>query len=268
MDAQLTLLVLSCDKFYDTWEPLNYSLSKYWNAKKIPIHLLTNHKLPNYNNINVINVGDDVSWSQNLIYCLKNVSQEYVLLWLDDVFITSKVDTDRIIEDFNWVVQNEISYLRLRRTDQKKARPNYFKISNDSMYRTSIFCSIWKKDVLESLLEPEENAWQFELRGSKRSIMYEKFYQVAEDRISYLHAIEKGIWNLKAIRWMKKNKLNYDLDYRKAMSVIEYLNYVLNSFKVYFINHLSPKNKKLILAVSRKFYIKIGLRKENYYDNF
>lgn len=267
METRLTLLVLSCDKFYDTWEPLEYSLSKYWNAKKIPIHLLTNHKLPNYKNINVINIGDDLSWSQNLINCLKNVSQDYVLLWLDDVFITSKVDMDRIIEDFNWVVKNEISYLRLRRTDQKKAKSNYSKLSSDSLYRTSVFCTIWKKDVLESLLEPEENPWQFELRGSRRSIAYENFYQVNEDRVSYLHAIEKGRWNLRAIRWMKKNKLNYNHEYREVMSVIEYLKYLLNSFKGFCLDHLSPKNKKLIMAIARKFYIKMGLRKKNYYDN-
>ena len=51
----------------------------------------------------VINTGEDKSYSDNLSKALEFIEEKWIFLWLEDLFITEKVENNRInnlIEDF------------------------------------------------------------------------------------------------------------------------------------------------------------------------
>jgi hypothetical protein len=95
-----------------------------------------------------------------------------------------------------------IDYLQLTNLySYKTFLPEYFLIEKSRLYRTSIFSSICRKVALKKIINPGENAWEFELKGSLRSNKYKNFYSVNYDRFKYLHAIKKGKWLRNAIDW-------------------------------------------------------------------
>lgn len=267
--AEFAVLILSCDKFHDVWKPLVFSFGKYWGDCPFQIYLLSNFKVLEDAKIKIINVGEDASWSQNLINALEKIPQKNVILWLDDVFIIEKVFTIRILGDARWFIHNQLDYLRLRNTDFRliQSSKQYIPINEDDPYRASIFATIWRKEVLSDLLVKEENPWQFELRGSLRSKKYKHFYSVTHSRFRYLHAIEKGVWIRTAVKWIKDNNLSINLEYRKQYGVVDHILMTNARVKGYFINFLPQKLRGVILKLARSFYLRMGLRDEKYYRN-
>jgi len=267
--SEFAIIILSCDKFHDVWMPLIFSFKKYWGDCPFEIFILSNYKKVVDPNIKNIYVGEDISWSQNLINALDKIPHKNVILWLDDVFITDDVCTNRILNDAKWFFDNEIDYLRLRSTDSRlMASPkSYENIKEDAPYRTSIFATIWRKEVLSNLIVKDENPWQFELRGSERSKKYKRFYSVKSTRIRYIHAVEKGIWIRTAVKWIKNNNLPIDLEYRRQFSLTEHIFMTLAKLKGFFINILPSKSRGSILKLARSFYLWTGLRDETHYKN-
>jgi len=268
-DQNVAVVILSCDKYFDTWEKVLYSFDKYWGHSKYPIYITTNNKKVKHGKIICLNIGDDISWSSNLQLALNKINEKYVILWLDDVFLNNYVSQEYIEKDINWFLLNDIDYLRLRNDGFKlnRNKDKYECISNDDPYRNSIFCTLWKKNVLQDVLVADENAWQFEFRGSIRSMKYKKYYTVSTTRFNYLHAIEKGIWMRKAVKWIYKNDLNVDLSYRSHMSIKNTIYYNLACVKGFLLNCMTPKYKKMILLNAQKIYLRLGLRQEDYYSN-
>ena len=86
---EISIIVSSCDKYSELWEPHFTQLFKYWPSLKkendfIPLLLITNHK--RYYDSRVINVviGEDISWSDNMLKALEMVKTKYVVILLDD----------------------------------------------------------------------------------------------------------------------------------------------------------------------------------------
>jgi hypothetical protein len=266
LKKNFSLVVISCDKFYDTWSPVAYSFQKYWPDCPVKRYLLTNNK--NFKSKFFINkrVGNDKDWSTNLKKFLKKIKTKYVILWLDDVFLTNQVDTEKVKKDLLWSIKMNIDYLQLTNLySYKTFLPEYFLIEKNHPYRTSIFSSIWRKVVLKKIINPGENAWEFELKGSSRSNKYKNFYSVNCDRFRYLHAIEKGKWLRNAIDWLKKENFDINLNYRKRASKIQTIARKINLLKSFILNLFSGKQQKRILLIAERFYLFFRLRNKNYY---
>ena len=231
--------------------------------------MISNHKYINHDHIKNIRVGHDLSWSSNLQIALNEIKEDFIILWLDDTFLCGEVDQVEIEKDIEWFKENKIDYLNMRNSNiyliNEKNR--YILIEESEPYRNSIFCTLWNKKVLIDLLRKDENAWQFEFRGSERSIKYKNYFTVDVSRFKYIHGIEKGLWLRTAVAWIKSNKLNLDLNYRRQMSIQHSLVYNLSQLKGNFLNMMPSKYRKVILQFSQKLYLITGLRDKNYYNN-
>ena len=106
--------------------------------------------------------------------------------------------------------------------------------------------SIWKKSVLQDLLEEGESAWDFEINGSKRAYKYDGFYAVYNDFINYENGIIKGKWRRSIIN--KKNI--YDLKSkdlsRPIMTLKEEYEYSFKKIRSVLFNKF-PNKLRLIL---------------------
>lgn len=109
-----------------------------------------------------------------MLFCLDLAESEIVLLMLDDYFISSQVDNEIIERCVQVMRENRYSHITL--TEHGLARPtNRFKdsllleIEKKAKYRVSTAPALWRVDSLRSYLRPNENIWQFETFGSRRS---------------------------------------------------------------------------------------------------
>jgi len=177
----ITLIVASCDGFSDCWEPFFSLLHKYWPNCSYPIILGTQSKAFAYPGLAIVSsqimkhrFTGELSWSERLLFCLELVESEFVLVMLDDYFISGRVDNEIIERCVQVMRENRYSHITL--TEHGLARPAracdnplLLKIESRAKYRVSTAPALWRVDSLRSYLRLNENIWQFEVFGSRRS---------------------------------------------------------------------------------------------------
>ena len=102
-NRKIAFLIVSCDKYSDLWVPFFTLLDKYWPEIYYKKYLLSNSKEFSWPGVNQINIGEDISYSDNLLKCIDHIDEDWILLWLEDLFLSSPVNTtklDRIISVF------------------------------------------------------------------------------------------------------------------------------------------------------------------------
>lgn len=183
---------------------------------------MSNKKTFNQQGVTNILTGDDPSWSDSLIKGVSQIKQEYVFMFLEDLFLVEPVDTGKVLEVFDWAVTNNVNYLRTYlMTNNKPDKPcNQFvgSLSKKTIYRASTVMVLWKKQVLLDLLKPGESAWEFEIKGTVRSDKYDGFYATWQNRFTIFNTVIKGKWRRDAVRKIQSLGIETDLKARELMT--------------------------------------------------
>ena len=238
----IAILISTFDDAEDLWPPLEETYNRFWLDRDFPIYLTTNFKSPKFDSFIPLAIGPEASWSDNLIKSLRKIEQKYVLLTFDDLFLIDKVDNNKIKDLMQFAIDKDINYLQFYRSISKGRRINdkLFKKSRNAKYKNSTIWSFWKKEVLISLLEKEENAWEFENKGSIRAASLDNFYSTRSNIIPFVNGVVKGSWNPVARNKIKRLGIHLCKN-RKSLSFFETLKYQLIDFQFNaytFILHL------------------------------
>ena len=238
----IALLISTYDNSEDLWRPLEHTYLKFWNDIDFPIYLSTNHKKIDSQIFNSLAIGDELSWSDNLIKSLKKINQEYVLLTFDDLFLTAKVDNQLIKQLMKRSIESKFNYLQFYRSISigKRVDNLIFKKSNHTKYKNSAIWSFWNKNVLLELLEKEEDAWEFERNGNVRSYKYNDFYSTRSNVIPFVNGIVKGMWNPLAKNKLKR--LGFSIsDNRNSLKPLDTLIYKVRDLQFDFLTYIIHK---------------------------
>lgn len=210
------IVVPSCDSYEEVWGPFFSFFFKYWPDCPFPVYLITETKKAPDPRVKAINLGKDYGWSDNMDKVLSQISEKYFIYFLEDVFITKKVDTDRILRLLELAKNDHVSCLRLfphpgpdtQYVNASGPVPELGVIAKDAPYRSSTMTAIWDKEAFKRLLKAGENAWQFELDGTKRASMMDELYLSVWPKDVAIHefatAIKKGRWQYDALQLCKK----------------------------------------------------------------
>mgnify|MGYP000386006003 FL=1 len=90
------ILVVSCDAYKDLWPAYFHSLFKYWPDCPYQICLGSNESEFPDSRVKPIMIGPDKEYSSNLLEMLKRVESSWIILWIEDLFISKKIDTNYI----------------------------------------------------------------------------------------------------------------------------------------------------------------------------
>lgn len=209
-----TILIVSCDKYADAWDPFFSCMQKYWDTSNYNVYLSTNQLTYENKYVRSIRTGYDKSWSDNLKIALDEIDDDYVLLLLEDFFITKKVNTRNINELFDICRKRNVACLRISPLPYPTPAPRTVVSYSRHLgipdlhtdYRVNLQPAIWKKSYLLKLLVSKQSAWEFEHESSILSnYHYVTILQSLKSNLEYTQGIEKGKWNPAIIEFLKEN---------------------------------------------------------------
>jgi len=220
IQEQLCILVVSCDKYADLWGPFFTLFWRFWPDCPFRVCLLTNEFVPDLPRVTNINMGPDVSWSDNLRRGLERITEPYLLMLVEDLFLRDVVKTERVLRLLRWIRECEPNYVRLNPYPKTNRPYNDIVgvVPPGTLYRASTVASVWKRQVLSELLREGESAWDFEVYGSIRSDSYPKFFSMWDCHLPVLNGVVKGKWLPGAVAALEAAGVRLDLGCRKVMS--------------------------------------------------
>lgn len=177
---KIAILVISCDKYSDLWEPCVKIFNKNWEDCPYDKYIATNTMEFHYQGFSNILMGEDKSWSYGLKSVLTRLEEqyEYVFTLLEDYYFIDKIDNNYMLKMFDSLVLADGNFLSLYKLPSQLKHFNEFfgELENGIPYRQSCVFTLWKIKTLKEILNDDENAWEFEKIGVKRGFQYDKFF--------------------------------------------------------------------------------------------
>lgn len=227
----ITLVVSSCDKYSDLWDPFFILLKKYWDPK-MPIVLVTESKKYSFEGLDVRTLdlypeGMIPTWSELQMKALERINTEFVLFVLDDFFLEAPVQEEKIEECIRWMKDDpQIACFNFTQvmpgTNLPCGYPGFEQRPQKGEYRLNCQIAVWRRETLLKDMRPHENPWIFETLGSKRSYRYkdQKFYSALPDNHTFTYdnpgggALNHGKWNQRAVELIERENLPVDVSIR------------------------------------------------------
>lgn len=204
---RVTVVVSSCDAFFDCWRPFTFFFRKYWPTCPFPVRLVTNRLDVESNFLTAIRVGPDRGWASNMRAALAQIATPYILYLQEDYFLTAAVDEAQLTLDFRAAFDLQadalcFADLALLEPEFAVFREHFSEVALESKGRTRLQTTLWKREALAHAIVPGENAWQMEARGSERTrdLRILSYGPHVAPPIPYLMSgIVRGLWTREAI---------------------------------------------------------------------
>lgn len=240
MASELSILVVSFDGYSDLWRPFFHCFFKYWPDCPYPVFLGCGDKNYDDPRVEQICIGKDVDYSSNLLAMIRRIDARWVILWTDDFFPDSRVNTD-MIRGFQAALaaappEWDVVYLDLLQFPLRISplfslptdSPNIHEMPKGAPYRTSLGVTLWRRDFLEHFLVPGESAWDIERKGFARADDSTSTFWCVHTRdenppISIVNMVEKRSWTRRGVRLLEQEALTHHLSGRSVESGLRVL---------------------------------------------
>tara|TARA_B100000945_G_scaffold316225_1_gene316750 strand:- start:5042 stop:5815 length:774 start_codon:yes stop_codon:yes gene_type:complete len=255
MKDHLGILILSCDKNSDLWEPYFSLFWKNYNGLH-QVYLGCNKVKYQGSKVKVIYSGEDLDWSTSCRTILKQIPNKYILLLLEDLFITTKIDLVEINKHIKFIENNKAKHVHI----VPNPNPDNFLNQEIGMYEKGApyrvnVVGYWDKEYLLSLLMDGESPWDFEIKGSYRTINEEGFYCLKKPLFSVIHVLEKGSWLPEAVQYCKEQEVYLEIEKREMLSRLTNLKSILQVFYFNLMIKVPWKIRVRIMDILRKLLI-------------
>lgn len=215
-----TILVNSCDKYEDAWDPFFKLLKIQWPDCPYDMVLSTETKTYHCDCFDVKTINSDprLSWSARLKYVLNNIETEYVLFFLEDFFLLEKVRVDIFNHALELIKSDPkiglISFkprtLDLTFPEETDFENCIIELDKRASRRTNIYVGLWRRENFLSLIYGDENPWDYEENANIRSRyagfrIYMQDHKVSYPAFRYCMDPIDGYGILKG-KWLCKNK--------------------------------------------------------------
>lgn len=215
----MKILVLSCDKNEDTFEPFYHCMEKYWKNHPEVIYATETIQNPYYKTI-----AKDYPleiWTKRIRETLQEIDDNEILIMTDDCFIRNKVDTDRI-DYARENLKGNIAMFNFEKSfdsnDEETNLKGFKKRRHGADYEISIMCGLWDKEKLLKVIEEDSDPWQVEFKQNNCNYDY---YINSDDYIIdwgyktfIFTGICKGKWCRNVVPFFEKEGIKIDYERR------------------------------------------------------
>jgi len=215
----MIMLVLSCDKNEDLFDPFRHCVEKYYPNHPEIIYAMETKQNPYYKTI--CKDYPLEQWSRRIRETLKEIDDEQILMIMDDYFIRQPVDTKRIEYLSTQLKDNIACFCFEKCYDEKDEETNIKgmkKRQHGAEYEVSINCGLWDKNKLIEVLRGDHNPWDIEFRSDNCGY---DFYINSEDYIidwGYITwnpvGIFRGKWAKELVPFFEKEGIIVDYEKR------------------------------------------------------
>lgn len=249
----MTIIILSCDKYSDLWEGQVKLINQNWPDRKCRTLIVTDAVTSKkFENVEIFSTGTDCEWSERLGKAINQINTEFVFLTLDDYYLIKKVDTKRIESIIRMARNLDLDYIRLFKRPTKatlsriKEYENAFYIDVTHPYSVNLYAGIWKKEFLRYSVRQPLNAWRFEVRLPRVAVEYKAKGAMVNDAYEILDVVRKGKLLRKAAKYFKRNKNIYTGN-RAVNTVTDEMKLLVLTFAGRYIPQKFQKSVKNIM---------------------
>lgn len=228
---KMAIFVLSCDKYQDVWDEFFNLRDRYWSDCNFQWYLVTESLTCNREGVKTLNFNGD--WSTRFRNAVKSVDVKYICSFLEDYFITEKVDNERINRLVTFMEEHGVSFLNMddgfnhiqKTPNIKQYCEGILEIPKHKKYGVDTAGAIWDRDyLLEKLGDGDYSAWQFELDRCNEAKSKEGLSglllldQKQSLNISKIPVIIQGAYYPPAIKYFKERGYDINCHNRRIMS--------------------------------------------------
>lgn len=260
----LSLVILSSDGYSDCWDPLFYTLKKYFSGiEKHEIILSTNTKNYSHPELNILTLanGMNTPWSKRLKISLEHAKNDIVLVMVEDFFLRSKMD-ESLLDHFLLLMNksDKIDHIRLLAPQKKvKVERSEFeyldRMNINTDLRYTYLPGLWKRNTLLKYVMNYESPFASERFGNIRSKIYKDgFYSVSKEYIEengqfydceQSGVIFKGKWARWVSTFFEKEEIKIDYS-RRGFVTKEYRKQTRKKSKLELIKNPITTLKSLL----------------------
>ena len=213
-----SILVMSCDKYKDAWEPFFKMFSIMWPDCPFKLYLCTESLQFSSDGMDITCLNTDKksdSWSIRLKKAISKIDTKYILFFLEDFFVISPVRSDVVYSVLNWFENDKsVGFVDFNCNPNKDELINgeFSETLKKFRYRLNTQAGIWRKDYLYDVLR-DEDPWTFETYASFRSrkMPYKVFSHRKEYPMVFEYYTEnKDGYGLRRGKWLDKNPELFD----------------------------------------------------------
>ncbi len=224
------VLVVSSDSYSDLWQPFFRLFREHWPDCPFRVYLGTQTANDEIPDVQVLQAGNrDLPWSDCMRSFLNAVDATYVLVLLEDFFLTGRVSNADVSDQIAALSELGGTVLRLQPDPPPTIRlaGRLAKIGEQhrlAPFRVSLQASIWNREALLRLLKDGESPWEFEKRGTLRSQAEPHgFYCTWKQAFPYRQVVEQGEWFWSAARRYRRLNIGCDFRARRVMNPVKAL---------------------------------------------
>ena len=215
LNEKLTVIVVGFDDYVDVWNHCFDLMNRFWKDR--PRTILVDSELnPSYDKVDVINAGSEAEWSKKSKKALGEVSTEYILLLLEDFFISKPVDNKRILKAIELMDADQLDYYQvlIQLSNQSWAKGKSYKgdkhiriIPSDKKYPINLQAAIWRKDFFEKCLgDGNYNTWKFEMDHMYDVVNIDKINCVLDNSniLNIIHSVVQSKYLRSSVKALRK----------------------------------------------------------------
>lgn len=223
-DPRMTIAVISCDNYQDVVGYYLDFVEMNWADCPFDIIVATEELDLHSKIAKTLMCGSNTTWTKRAIDVVNSCESKYILLTVDDLYMSDKVDSKEFIKILDFMDRYDITYYRIpwhlaknRRYKTHPDNPNVNMIPKDMPYGRSIGSSIWERNELLGLLgDGSMSAWELEeyfSREAAQNIKGEYYKYYVSDKRYLLHSIQmvsQGKWEVDSVKRLRD--LGYEID--------------------------------------------------------
>lgn len=227
MSRKIGILVCSCDKYADVWNPMFEMFFKFWKDCPFNVYLMTNQMKFEDDRVISICTGDDISWSIGFRKALETIKEEKVFIIMEDYILREKVNTEVFYKLYEYM--NREKAVCVRTFPSLYCNEPYYgrfenikigRVKKGDPYRISLQAGLWNREYVMSIIDDKDSAWEFEHKGSKRSKSDNDKILCTLDKENiifnyYCTGVIQGYWIQEAVDLCRENNVYIDTKKRK-----------------------------------------------------
>ena len=218
------IVVMSCDKNQDLFEPFYLCMEKYWKNHPEIIYSTETIQNPHYKTI-CRNFPIN-QWTKRVCETIKDFPCRNILLMVDDIFLRDYVDNDFIYSLCDYVKGNVASLnFEFQFDKNDKEFNDIISLRNEEgRFKLSCMCQMWQKKAILDLFNVCVDPWKFE----KDNIYKNWKFLISKngDFLNWGKRHDTWKWGIVKGKWTRETKDFFDkeniiVDYSKRGFICE-----------------------------------------------